>query len=301
MRARKGWLVVGLVALLAIVATRVDLGARQLLVTVGDAVELAADGVVRAVGGLFGREAPTRVATARQEGDFTWSGEIRPGEALEIRGVNGDVVARPATGDRVEVVAHKRGRRNDASEVVVQAVEHDGGVTVCAVYPTPPGKRPNVCAPGDEARLSVQHNDVQVDFEVRVPAGVRFEAATVNGEVQATDLDGDVSVSTVNGDVEVATTGFAEASTVNGSLRASVGGGAFAGGVSFETVNGSIDLDLPDDIDANLDASWVNGGLTTDIPFNVQGKLSRRSARGVLGDGGPTLRLKTVNGSIRVR
>ncbi|HZD05167.1 MAG TPA: DUF4097 family beta strand repeat-containing protein, partial [Longimicrobiales bacterium] len=186
-------------------------------------------------------------------------------------------------------------------EVRVEVVEHDGGVTVCAVYPTPPGQRSNVCAPGDEARLSVQHNDVQVEFEVKVPEGVRFEAVTVNGDVRGTDLDGDAKVSTVNGDIEVVTAGFAEASTVNGSIQASVGGRAFAGGVSFETVNGSIELDLPDDVDADLDASWVNGGLTTDLPFDVQGRIGRRSARGVLGDGGPTLRLRTVNGSIRIR
>ncbi|HZD04964.1 MAG TPA: hypothetical protein VE173_08595, partial [Longimicrobiales bacterium] len=102
MRSAKGWLVAGLVALLALVAVRVDLGPREILASVGEAVELAADGVVRAVGGLFGRETPARVAAAApQEGDFTWAGEIRRGDAVEIRGVNGDIVAGPAAGARV--------------------------------------------------------------------------------------------------------------------------------------------------------------------------------------------------------
>ena len=71
-------------------------------------------------------------------------------------------------------------------------------------------------------------------------------------------------------------------------------------GVSFSTVNGSISLDLPDDVDADLDATWVNGRLEADLPFELIGRISRRSARGVLGDGGPELNLKTVNGSINV-
>lgn len=72
-------------------------------------------------------------------------------------------------------------------------------------------------------------------------------------------------------------------------------------GLSFSTVNGDITLDLPDDIDAELDASWLNGELDSDLPLMLQGRMGRRSARGTLGDGGPRLEVSTVNGSIRLR
>ena len=68
--------------------------------------------------------------------------------------------------------------------------------------------------------------------------------------------------------------------------------------LSFSTVNGSISLDLPDDVDADLDARWVNGRLETDLPLELIRRVSGRSARRVLGDGGPELNLRTVNGSI---
>ena len=71
-------------------------------------------------------------------------------------------------------------------------------------------------------------------------------------------------------------------------------------GLSFSTVNGSISLDLPDDVNADLDARWVNGRLEADLPFRLIGRVSRHSAKGVLGEGGPELNLKTVNGSIHV-
>lgn len=236
-----------------------------------------------------------------QEMDYAWSGRIDRGATLEIKGVNGEIVAVPATGREVEVTAVKRSREHDPDEVDVQVVEHAGGITVCAVYPTPRGKRPNECAPGDGGRMSVEDFDVQVDFRVAVPPGVEFRGATVNGDVRVGELDATAEVESVNGDVEVVTRGFAQASTVNGSIRASLGSRRAIDGAEFETVNGSIELDLPDDIDADIDASWVNGGLESDLPLTLRGRMSRHEARGSLGGGGPLLRLATVNGSIHIR
>src|SRR5207248_8495410 len=45
------------------------------------------------------------------------------------------------------------------------------------------------------------NNDVKVDFEVQVPAGVEFNGQTVNGEMAAEGLEADVHASTVNGSV----------------------------------------------------------------------------------------------------
>jgi hypothetical protein len=249
----------------------------------------------------IGNDMPQAAENQSQDGDeFTWTGSMVAGSVLEIRGTNGEISATAASGSTVEIIAIKESRRSDVRDVTVQVIEHDGGVTVCAVYPTPDGKADNRCGPEGEYRMSVQRNDTQVDFEVRVPAGVRLEAHTVNGEVEAIGLESDASIYTVNGDIELSTTGYAEAETVNGSIEAILGSG-FERGVTFSTVNGSIDLDVPDDIDADLSAKWVNGDLTTDLPFQLQGRVSRTSARGTLGDGGPSLELETVNGSIRIR
>lgn len=231
---------------------------------------------------------------ARQEGDFSWSGEVRPGQILEVVGVNGPVTAVASTGGRAEVRGTKRARRSDPDGVRIEVVEHAGGVTVCAVYPG----RGNSCEPGG-GRNDVRDNDVRVDFEVRVPAGVRFHGATVNGDVDIRDLDAEVRARSVNGDVELSTTGPAEARTVNGSIRATLG--SLGSGLEFETVNGGIDLDIPDDAGADVEARWVNGGLDTDLPLRLRGAISRHRAEGMLGGGGPRLDLATVNGSIRIR
>lgn len=243
--------------------------------------------------------AQDRAAGPQAQEEFRWSGTVPAGEVLEIKGVNGPISATPAQGDRVDVVAVKTGRRNDPSRVEIQVVEHAGGVTLCAIYPTAPGREANECGAGDEGRNSVRRNDVRVAWEIRVPEGVVFHARTVNGTVEATGLTEAVDLATVNGDVVVSTRGFATARTVNGSIRGRMDG-VMVSRASFETVNGSIALDVDDDLNADLDAAWLNGRLDTEIPFQIQGRMGRRSARGVLGDGGPLLKLRTVNGSIRI-
>ncbi len=239
----------------------------------------------------------TAVPAAAQ--DFEWRGRIARGDEIEIKGVNGSVFAEFAPGNEVEVTAEKRGRRYDPDDVEIEVVEGPDGVTICAVYPSRRG-RPNECEPGSRGRMNVRNNDTRVTFTVRVPAGVRFVGRTVNGDVEAIDLQSEVEAYTVNGDIEVSTTEHATATTVNGSIGASIGAG-WNGDVEFDTVNGSIVLDLPADIDADLEVSTVNGSIDTDFPVAVTGRLSRRSMRGRIGDGGPLLSVSTVNGSVRLR
>lgn len=238
---------------------------------------------------------------AAQAPDFDWRGRLAAGQTVEIRGVNGDVRAVASDDAAVQVLADRHGRRSDPTSVRIEVVEHAGGVTICAVYPTPRNARQdNECRPGG-GRNSTSRNDVQVDFTVRVPAGVRFAGHTVNGDLTAEGIRADVKAETVNGSVDVRTTGFAEASTVNGNITCRVGRSDFDHDVEFETVNGSITVEMPEGLNADFRANTVNGSIDSDFPILITGKVSRRSLRGSIGSGGPELRLSTVNGSIRLR
>jgi len=240
------------------------------------------------------------VASA-QSNEFRWRGAVAAGRTVEIKGVNGRVEAAPSSGGEVEVSASKHARRSNPSEVRVEVVEHAGGVTICAVYPSSRADQPNVCAPGDGGRMNVQNNDVVVDFTVRLPAGVRFRGQTVNGDVEARNLGADVDARTVNGSINVSTAGLATAKTVNGSITAAMGRADWSGGLEFSTVNGAIELNLPADLSAEVEAATVNGEILTDFPLTVTGRYSRRRLTGTIGGGGRELRLKTVNGSVHLR
>ena len=234
------------------------------------------------------------------QGDFQWHGRLSTGQVIEIKGVNGAINASASSSGDVEVTASKSARRSNPAEVRIEVVQSSKGVTICAVYPTPEGKEPNRCAPGDEGRMQTNNNDTQVHFDVRVPAGIGFSGHTVNGEIDAEALQGDVDARTVNGSVKVATTGTAVASTVNGSLNLTMGRGDFPDGASFKTVNGSITLRVAGAIDADLNAETLNGDIASDFPITIRGTASPRRIRGTVGNGGHPLSLSTVNGSIRL-
>jgi hypothetical protein len=199
------------------------------------------------------------------------------------------------------VIAHKHARRSDPDDVKIEVVPFEGGVTICAVYPTPRRAREeNSCEPG-ESHSNTENNDVQVDFTVAVPKGVEFDGQTVNGEASAEGLTANVTLGTVNGGIELSTTGYAEARTVNGSIVATMGRADWTGPVEFTTVNGGITLNLPATLSTEIRAETLNGDIDSDFPMTVSGRFGPRRVRATIGQGGRTLELKTVNGSIRLR
>lgn len=240
--------------------------------------------------------------TSVQAQDFQWRGSVAQGRAIEIKGINGDIRAEPAGGNEVEVVAVKRAQRDNPDSVRIEVVPHAGGVTVCAVYPSRDGQRPNECAPGEAGRMNVQNNDVSVRFTVRVPAGVTLIGKTVNGEVEASRLHGDVVLKTVNGSATFSTSGGARASTVNGSIRGEMGRADWSDTLEMHTVNGSITLTLPSTLSTDVKAATVNGDINVgDFPVTITGRVSRRRLEGTIGGGGRLLSLESVNGSITLK
>lgn len=226
---------------------------------------------------------------------WSWNGHVAAGRTLAIHGINGAIVAEPGTGDAVEVAAEKTSKRSDTRDVRIEVKQDSDGITICAVYP---GKS----TPCEKASFGFHKraDDVEVEFRVRVPAGVTFEASTVNGAVAARALRGPVKASTVNGRCEIETTGRGEASTVNGSVDASIGRLTANDAVDLSTVNGSITLRLPQDANAEIDGSTVNGSIQTDFPVTVEGKWGPRHMHATIGRGGAKVSASTVNGGIHL-
>ena len=235
----------------------------------------------------------------QQAPEFTWQGAVRAGRTIEIKGVSGSIEATPAPGDQVKVLALRKGR-SDPAKITIEVVEHEGGVTICAVYPTRPGEEPNVCKPGGEGRISARNYNASVTFKVQVPAGLGFVGKTTNGSVTATSLKGNIEARTVNGSVKFSTDGYGQASTTNGSINGSMGRADWTKTLEFETTNGSVHLQLPDTLQADVDATTVNGRVTVDFPITTRGEATRRHVEGVIGSGGRGLRVSSVNGSVSV-
>lgn len=252
-------------------------------------------------GALAGLTILVLASDAAAQVPFQWRGRLAPGQTIEIRGINGGIRATASSSPEVEVAATRTAQRSNPEDVRIEVVPHGGGVTICAVYPTPPDRDPNRCEPGGGGPSNNRDNDTVVRFDIRVPNGVAFVGRTVNGQVDAESLQGDAEGHTVNGSVRLSTSGRALASTVNGSVNVTMGRTDWSNRANFTTVNGSITLTVPGALNAELRAEMMTGILTSDFPVSVASSSEKpRRLTGTIGSGGRELNLSTVNGSIRL-
>jgi Toastrack DUF4097 len=250
-----------------------------------------------------------RRSDERSDKPFTWSGTVREGRWVYVRSLNGPVRVEQGTGDKVEIRGEKRWRRGDPEDVkiTVRQVGAGGGdVIACAVWNdrTTCDEDGYHSSRGDNWCWWVcnnNRNDVQVEFIVRLPAGVKIEATTVNGGIEIDGATSNVVAHTVNGTVLAKSSGGpVSAHTTNGDII--VRSAALnSDRTEYTTTNGSITVELGGSVNADVDMRTVNGRLSSDFPLTVEGSFSPRRLHATLGKGGTTLRLSTVNGSIRLR
>ena len=174
-------------------------------------------------------------------------------------------------------------------------------------------------------------------LEVRVPRELEIDVAANNGKVciegirsrvSARSSNGSVRVSDVVGDVDVTTSnakvcchcicgrltarssngkieldehrGSVDASTSNGLIRASLDE-IGKDGVVLATSNGRIVLDLPEQVDAEVDLRVDNGVIRTLRQLETRSGEDTGRLRGRIGRGGTQIKLRTSNGTISLR
>ena len=72
--------------------------------------------------------------------------------------------------------------------------------------------------------------------------------------------------------------------------------------LNFKTINGAINLDLPQNLSTDVEAETMNGQINSDFPINLTTTFKdRKHLRGRIGAGGRELSIKTLNGSINLR
>ena len=247
-------------------------------------------------------------AVAQESTTWDWNGRLAEGRTVFLRNVNGDVRFEAGTGNTVEVRAIKRWRRGDPEWVRVEARitsgSNGGNIIICALFHEratcdEEGYHGNNDRDRDRDGWR-RNNDVSVEFVVKIPANARVDASTVNGQMIVDGTDADIDASTVNGDVEARSArGRVEANTVNGDVI--VRTSAPDRGLDYSTVNGSITVELPAGTNAEVNLSTVNGRINSEFPMTLEGSINPRRIRADIGNGGPTIRARTVNGNIRLR
>jgi Toastrack DUF4097 len=129
----------------------------------------------------------------------------------------------------------------------------------------------------------------------------RARLRTSGGRVEVQGITGDLFAGSSGGSIEVRDAGgVVEASTSGGPISVSLARGNGSGG-SLSTSGGGVTVYIDPQVSVDVDASTSGGSVTLEIPVTVRGRLSRSSVSGMLNGGGPTLRMRSSGGSIRLR
>ncbi len=151
----------------------------------------------------------------------------------------------------------------------------------------------------------------------------RIELRTGDGSIRATDVAGDLTLDTSDGTITVSgAEGRLDLDTGDGGvnvtgrlssvrLHTSDGsivyraepGSTMAENWDISTGDGGVSLFLPRNFDADLDIHTGDGSIRNELNISAGsgGELSKRSIRGKLNDGGKVLRVRTGDGSVRLR
>src|SRR5271165_1509629 len=146
------------------------------------------------------------------------------------------------------------------------------------------------------------NNPAGVEYTLTVPRTARLdEIKLINGALDITGVGGEVRASCINGRLTAHDlAGRARLETVNGHLDARFE--QLAGKpVELNSINGSVELTIPSDSQAEITANTVSGGIENDFGLHVnRHQFVGHSLRGELGNGGAHIKLENVNGRIEI-
>ena len=241
--------------------------------------------------------------------------DIRAGEGrdvlveIEKRGPSKETV------ERLQVDATQDGNRiqvdvkRPAGDSAFFGIGHHISPTARLIVTMP--RRGNIAARSGDG--SIRIDAVHGRVELRTGDG-SIRAHEIGGQVVLDTNDGSVVLDGVDGDVDLTTgDGSVTVSGKPGALRVKTGDGSITLRADPGTVmqddwsvtsgDGGVTVYLPSDFAADLDAHTGDGAIRSDL--DITGGNSddreRRSLRGRLGGGGKVLKIRTSDGSIRLK
>jgi hypothetical protein len=253
---------------------------RTLIVVIAAAVALS--GCQMALGGL----------NARVSDEWARTYPLAPNGELQVFNTNGKLDVEGVEGTMVDVRAERivRAATEAAARELLPRIEIHEDVRPDRVAIET--RRPSGILIGVS---------FEVQYHVRVPKTALVRLRTVNGELAVTALAGRLVAATTNGSVTGRDlSGGVEARAVNGRVAVDVGS-LGADPIDLRTVNGVLQLTLPQAARANVSATCTNGVIdVSGVALELMGEQSRRRVRGRMNGGGTPVELTTTNGSIKV-
>jgi DUF4097 and DUF4098 domain-containing protein YvlB len=184
---------------------------------------------------------------------------------------------------------------------------------------------------GDSVEIEVRYPHHNFNFEwgsghrveiiIQMPREGNVNLRTGDGKIELADLKGTMNLHSGDGSENLeGIDGKLHASTGDGHIRANgrfdelelktgdghvdaiaKAGSTLAANWRLESGDGSVSLEVPPDLSADVDLHTGDGHIDLDMPVTTEGKIRQNEVHGKLNGGGSLLTIHTGDGSIRLR
>lgn len=213
------------------------------------------------------------------------------------------------TWDQNTIEARVTTERYKIGEGGIKIEEHQNGDTVELQVRFP-----------HEVHFGLSTRSYRVDIDIHVPKQGRVNLRTGDGSIHLANFKGDMELQSGDGRQDI--------DSVDGVLRVRTGDGQIGASGRFDalemitgdgriearalpgstvstnwnlrTGDGSVTLEVPENMAADIDLHTGDGHITTDIPMTLEGRIDKKDIRGKLNGGGNLLTVRTGDGSIRL-
>lgn len=241
----------------------------------------------QAFGATFLAVILTASAHAELSQEFHRTVALSPNGRISLDNMNGNVEVTGWDRNEVQIDAVKQARdQQRLDEMRIEVQNSSDLVEIKTEYPS----------------HMINNNPGSVNYTLHVPKNSQIdEIKLVNGSLQVRKVGGEVNANLINGKVRADDlSGRANLSTVNGNIEASYQSLSNVSDIRLKSVNGAVELGLPNAPNAEVEANTTSGSIRTEFPLDVKGGFMSKNVSGRLGSGGTKIELSDVNGSIRI-
>ncbi|HVR38078.1 MAG TPA: DUF4097 family beta strand repeat-containing protein [Thermoanaerobaculia bacterium] len=216
-------------------------------------------------------------------------------QRLEVNEVTGDISVEAGPPGEITLIAHVRGHEVELNDKKKTYFDTALSGDTLSIGRERGKRRHHVNIP-----FFFGGDDLQVDYELRVPPTVDLEITTVTGRIATRGMKSKADCVTVTGPIDVEMSGNHElnARTVNGRVRAKFL--QTFQGAQLKTVNGEVQAVLPQTASFHVDLSQVNGDFEASFPLSIHSHPGSRRVSGEVNGGQFELKISTVNGDVEV-
>jgi hypothetical protein len=159
--------------------------------------------------------------------------------------------------------------------------------------------RANTLTAGQGQRIDLHTSDGSINVDT-LKGDMKLH--TGDGSIEGRDLDGTLDADSGDGHIRIAGRfDGLSIKTGDGSVDARVlSGSKMSSSWNVHTGDGSVDLALPGDFQANIDATTGDGHISLAMPVTIEGTFNKSQIHGKLNGGGQPLTIHTGDGSIRL-